>query len=89
MSAFDQSLVSLTVRAGDEQSHHSNHKHVDHCFRYLRQSILCASDTALEGQDPNTKEAGTDGIGAIHMCKNFDEIFNWAESNRVVDSKHI
>jgi hypothetical protein len=33
--------------------------------------------------------AGTDGTGAVHMCKDYDEILRWAEMNRVVDSKHL
>lgn len=66
----------------------SEHNHVDHCFRYLRQSILCCGDTALEGQDPNTNTTGTDGTGAVHMCKDFEAIRSWAEDNRLVNAKH-
>ncbi|KAJ5413281.1 hypothetical protein N7465_005586 [Penicillium sp. CMV-2018d] len=69
-------------------SHQHSHNHVDHCFRYLRQSLLCCGDTALEGQDPNTDTQGTDGTGAVHMCKDYDAIRDWAERNRIVDTKH-
>ncbi|KAM3512404.1 hypothetical protein MY11210_003970 [Beauveria gryllotalpidicola] len=72
-------------------SHHrrggKSHRHVDHCFRYLRQSLLCCGDTALEGQDPNTDKAATNGVGAVHMCKDFEAIRSWAEDNRLVDEK--
>ncbi|PQK17549.1 hypothetical protein BB8028_0008g00590 [Beauveria bassiana] len=64
-----------------------SHRHVDHCFRYLRQSLLCCGDTALEGQDPNTDKAATNGVGAVHMCKDFEAIRSWAEDNRLVDHK--
>lgn len=82
--------------AQDDHNHHGNHRrqgshshnHVDHCFRYLRQSLLCCGDTALEGQDPNTNTTATDGTGAVHMCKDFEAIRLWAEDNRLVDVKH-
>ncbi|KAM3522582.1 hypothetical protein MY4038_008568 [Beauveria bassiana] len=64
-----------------------SHRHVEHCFRYLRQSLLCCGDTALEGQDPNTDKAATNGVGAVHMCKDFEAIRSWAEDNRLVDHK--
>lgn len=68
--------------------HVHTHDHVDHCFQYLRQSLLCCGDTALEGQDPRTDKPGTDGTGAVHVCKDFDGIMAWADSRRLVDAKH-
>ncbi|KAL7924017.1 hypothetical protein ACQKWADRAFT_288553 [Trichoderma austrokoningii] len=63
-------------------------EHVQHCFRYLRQSVTCSGDTTLEGHIPNSPLNGTDGTGATHVCKNFDAIRSWAEHRRVVDDKH-
>lgn len=71
-----------------EHVHVHTHDHVDHCFQYLRQSLLCCGDTALEGQDPRTDKPGTDGTGAVHVCKEFDGIMAWADSRRLVDAKH-
>ncbi|RAQ69252.1 hypothetical protein AFCA_008559 [Aspergillus flavus] len=71
-----------------EQVHVHSHDHVDHCFQYLRQSLLCCGDTALEGQDPRTDNPGTDGTGAVHICKDFEGILAWADSRRLVDAKH-
>ncbi|KAK8090440.1 hypothetical protein PG997_005401 [Apiospora hydei] len=67
----------------------TSHKHIDHCFRYLRQSIVCCGDTALEGQDPNRDVMGTDGTGAVHLCKDYDQLLSWTESKRVVDGHVI
>ncbi|KAE8351276.1 hypothetical protein BDV28DRAFT_150151 [Aspergillus coremiiformis] len=72
----------------DGQVHGHNHNHVDHCFQYLRQSLLCCGDTALEGQDPRNDHPGTDGTGAVHLCKDFDGLMAWADSRRLVDNKH-
>ncbi|KAL7801327.1 hypothetical protein V8C44DRAFT_370803 [Trichoderma aethiopicum] len=65
-----------------------SHGHINHCFSYLRQSLMCCGDTALEGQIPNSKISGTDGTGAIHMCKDFEALRSWADENRLDDRKH-
>ncbi|KAK3949205.1 hypothetical protein QBC32DRAFT_379236 [Pseudoneurospora amorphoporcata] len=63
---------------------HTNHNHIDHCFRYLRQSILCCGDTALEGQDMNHPDLkATDGTGAVHLCRDYGALKAWAEGRRV------
>ncbi|KAJ5503315.1 hypothetical protein N7463_006189 [Penicillium fimorum] len=81
-------LISDPAHHHDSHQDGHSHNHVDHCFRYLRQSLLCCGDTALEGQDPNTDALGTDGTGAVHICKDFDVIRSWADSNRIVNTKH-
>jgi Mycotoxin biosynthesis protein UstYa len=86
MRVYEESPASPTAESHGPPAHHS---HIDHCFRYLRQSLLCCGDTALEGQDSATTLPGTDGTGAVHMCKDHDEILRWAESRRVVDHKEI
>ncbi|KAK4140240.1 uncharacterized protein C8A04DRAFT_15127 [Dichotomopilus funicola] len=45
--------------------------HLNHCFDYLRQSIMCCGDMALEGQQTSFPAGfvGSDGWDAIHMCK--------------------
>ncbi|KAL7626535.1 hypothetical protein AAE478_003307 [Parahypoxylon ruwenzoriense] len=52
----------------DEVAHHSAH-----CFDYLRQSIMCAADTNLEGQT----DAGP-GWGSKHECVDYDVMLAWA-----------
>ncbi|GAP88900.1 hypothetical protein SAMD00023353_1700350 [Rosellinia necatrix] len=55
----------------EEVAHHSAH-----CFDYLRQSILCAADTNLEGET----EAGP-GWGSDHQCTDYDALLDWANEN--------
>ncbi|KAL6692362.1 hypothetical protein J3F84DRAFT_383795 [Trichoderma pleuroticola] len=62
--------------------------HVQHCFRYLRQSLMCCGDTTLEGKIPNSNINGTDGTGAVHICKDYEAIREWAEETRLTDLKH-
>lgn len=86
MNQYERSMNNASQTSSE--AHHVN-THIAHCFRYLRQSILCCGDTALEGQNPNSQVPGTDGTGAVHMCKDFDAILAWADMRRIVDSKII
>ncbi len=73
-----------------EEVHHPVLKrHADHCFRYLRQTIVCCADTALEGQDPRAPTVDADGTGATHLCKDFEMVKAWAEDRRMDDSHWI
>jgi hypothetical protein len=44
-------------------------KHAEHCFNYLRQGILCAADSALEGPTPENDLLGYD---VQHQCRKWD-----------------
>lgn len=59
------------VPLDQEVAHHSAH-----CFDYLRQSIMCAGDTNLEGKT----EAGP-GWGSEHECVDYDALLQWANEN--------
>ncbi|KUJ06496.1 uncharacterized protein LY89DRAFT_769397 [Mollisia scopiformis] len=52
--------------------------HTAHCFDYIRQAIMCAADTTLEGKT----EAGP-GFGHEHVCKDYDEVLAWANEHTV------
>ncbi|KAI1264680.1 hypothetical protein F5Y18DRAFT_389779, partial [Xylariaceae sp. FL1019] len=43
--------------------------HAEHCFSYLRQGILCAGDTTLEGPD---RLGPILGYGFQHVCRRWD-----------------
>ncbi|RAL11738.1 uncharacterized protein BO97DRAFT_453893 [Aspergillus homomorphus CBS 101889] len=103
MAAYDDLVAgkssmhkSRDAHEHDHFHHHENtdgddlegpHGHVNHCFQYLRESLLCCGDTALEGQGQR-KQPGTDGTGAVHECKDFDAIMAWADERRIMDGKH-
>ena len=65
--------------------------HLSHCFEYLRQSIMCCGDTALEGQQTTFPEgiAGSDGWDAKHVCKDYNQILAHLEEQRVNDDVWI
>lgn len=64
--------------------------HNDHCFDYIRNAVMCCGDTTLEGQTrtPGLEHVpGTDGTGAVHVCRNFDEISAYAVQMKLNDAK--
>jgi hypothetical protein len=56
--------------------------HIRHCLEYLKTSLTCCADTALEGQKEDIDQPAADGFGSLHVCRNFDDVFKWAEKNR-------
>ncbi|KAH7321829.1 hypothetical protein BKA65DRAFT_482265 [Rhexocercosporidium sp. MPI-PUGE-AT-0058] len=46
--------------------------HIRHCLEYLKTSLTCCADTALEGQKEDINKPAADGFGSLH----------WAEKNR-------
>jgi hypothetical protein len=63
--------------------------HTLHCFDYLRESLICAADSALEPFrspfDGGTGGDGIDGFGSVHQCRNFKQLFEWSERFRYTD----
>lgn len=65
------------------QSHDADmERHVTHCFDYLRQSMYCAGDSALEGKSAIPGLEMTDGWGDTHVCKNQKALLGWVVENR-------
>ncbi|KAM0739608.1 hypothetical protein ACQRIT_004792 [Beauveria bassiana] len=55
--------------------------HMRHCFDYLRQGLMCASDTSLEPVD--AKLGGVTGWGSERLCRDYQQVVAWAEDHRV------
>jgi hypothetical protein len=47
--------------------------HINHCFDYIRQGIMCAGDMTIESTIPKAKDGKNkvDGMGMIHQCKSW------------------
>ena len=52
--------------------------HRDHCLDYIRQALMCHADATFE---PLT-QAGINGLGAVHQCRDFEKVFSWAYEHR-------
>jgi len=50
----------------------------NHCFQFLRQSIMCRADNAMVPLKRNTTSLAAQGFGNAHRCG------NWAEIRRFV-----
>ncbi|KAI9172797.1 Oxidase ustYa [Paramyrothecium foliicola] len=74
----------------DEHNHNQRHRrgeggfaHMRHCFDYLRQTLMCAGDVTLEPVDPEL--GGVTGWDNLRVCRDYDQIKQWAEMHRVSD----
>ncbi|KAI1781370.1 hypothetical protein F4818DRAFT_35760 [Hypoxylon cercidicola] len=60
-------------------------KHVNHCFDYIRQGIMCAGDMSIEGAAKMTEgESNVDrvnGYGGRHECKNYQLSRDWMDKH--------
>ncbi|KAJ7122689.1 hypothetical protein C8R43DRAFT_1032262 [Mycena crocata] len=54
--------------------------HARHCLNLLRQTVLCASDTTL---DALNFEQGTDGLGIVHVCRDWQKVYDFVEENQL------
>jgi len=70
--------------------------HINHCFEYIRQAIMCAGDVALEGAattfppgDDGEDRGGSDGWDAKHVCKNYDQVYDYLEQKTMNHFKWI
>ncbi|ROT40193.1 hypothetical protein SODALDRAFT_90578 [Sodiomyces alkalinus F11] len=76
MTAFHNSIIG-------RQPHL---EHIRHCFEYLRLALMCYGDTTLEGINDVTLNFQHDGgaakAGSRHVCKNYDQVYDWAQQHR-------
>ncbi|KAF1826695.1 uncharacterized protein K489DRAFT_398946 [Dissoconium aciculare CBS 342.82] len=65
--------------------------HAQHCFDYLRQSILCSGDMTLEWpkQDGPSSGATVDGWGVPHTCKAPAAIKAYMDANHMNGSSNF
>lgn len=74
---------------GVKEHDHDMERHVTHCFDYLRQSMYCAGDSALEGKSRTIGLDMTDGWGDVHVCKNRKMELDWVVKERFSDKTGI
>ncbi|KAK1751045.1 hypothetical protein QBC47DRAFT_434797 [Echria macrotheca] len=58
--------------------------HVDHCFDYLRQAIMCSADMTLEKArvEPDGHRRRVDGWGTTHQCRNWGKVLEIVAERR-------
>ncbi|KAF5848621.1 hypothetical protein GGP41_009746 [Bipolaris sorokiniana] len=70
--------------------------HINHCFEYIRQAIMCAGDVALEGAatsfpggEHGQDLGGSDGWDAKHVCKDYGQVYEYLERETINHMKWI
>ena len=73
------------VRVGMATNRTGFTHHVEHCVRYLRQTVLCAADVTLEPAYRAEKEGAwmwaADGIGSVHRCRDWTAVRRYLEAH--------
>jgi hypothetical protein len=88
-------MTNSTRSTNPKEHKHTLHKHerrnietpedhINHCFDYLRQAIMCAGDTTLEkaivGEDGQIKR-DVEGWDVEHQCRDYNAIYAFATEN--------
>ena len=76
-----RSTRTTTAALHRETKSDGDTQHMRHCFDYLRQSLMCASDTTLEPVDATL--GGVTGWGNERVCRDYIGVKAWAEERRV------
>ncbi|KAH7913520.1 hypothetical protein BJ138DRAFT_1081399 [Hygrophoropsis aurantiaca] len=77
LSAYHQFHCLDIIRVGYVVNGTHAAEHIQHCLRYLRQTILCHSDTTLEVDIPQRSPMDGklvhtgNGVGSIHRCRDW------------------
>jgi hypothetical protein len=66
-------------------AHGHNLEHIQHCFDYLRQALMCAADSNLEDVAIEEGSVSTLGWGSKRVCRNYEELKRWSETWRAAD----
>lgn len=56
--------------------------HSGHCLNFLRQAILCNSDTTLDPVYTNGSVSGSSGLGVTHICRDWSQVYAYIEENQ-------
>ncbi|KAL1601760.1 hypothetical protein SLS60_006675 [Paraconiothyrium brasiliense] len=64
--------------------------HLDHCFEYLRQALICAADSNLEDLVVDDKgRAEAPGWGTERVCRDFEGLGRWSVKWRASEDETI
>ena len=90
--AFHRAIAAMN----DASFHHpletnSTSDHLEHCFDYLRQGIMCAGDLTLESArvEKDGSRIQVDGWGIAHQCRDWNAIKTFAIEHRASNRSGI
>ncbi|KAI0150788.1 hypothetical protein GGR57DRAFT_514058 [Xylariaceae sp. FL1272] len=71
----------------ERHSHAGQPAHMQHCFDYIRQALMCAADATLEEREESI--SGVKGWGTTHKCRDFEALQRWTSDHRYNDEGGI
>ena len=78
-----------SMNSNGTMSEHDN-EHMDHCIEYMRQSVICNADLALEtSYETNKGHRYVTGWETTHVCNDWTELMTWSANNRFTDHEHL
>jgi hypothetical protein len=76
LESMQKALTQFALGVSDDY----DADHMEHCFSYLRQAVLCGSDATLESPDPEVRAIR--GWGFDHDCYNWEGLLEWRDEHR-------
>lgn len=75
----------------EDKDEHEHAEHLDHCWDYLRQALMCIADPAIEPArvDENGQRHDTEGWGAEHQCRDWEQLKTYVTENRAYDDDNL
>ncbi|TFK51056.1 hypothetical protein OE88DRAFT_208120 [Heliocybe sulcata] len=75
-STFFHQLHCYRILRNDFVSGVQNRIHTQHCFNFLRLSILCQADLTLERGDFATRDFEADRVSEVHVCQDWEKLYD-------------
>ncbi|KAH8822039.1 hypothetical protein F5884DRAFT_851235 [Xylogone sp. PMI_703] len=84
ISMYHQLHCLAAIKAAVAGIKHNKPEHLNHCFDYIRQGIMCAGDLTLEPTSLNGVQTnGASGWDVEHYCKDWDAVYSYASRHAV------
>lgn len=82
----------IQLLAGDFSRMDRKSPHVEHCFDYIRQTLMCHADLSLEHRwhspDEGPDNDSVNGWDVIHQCRDWDAVVEFVEENALTKGWH-
>ncbi|KZT00105.1 uncharacterized protein LAESUDRAFT_688551 [Laetiporus sulphureus 93-53] len=60
-------------------------EHADHCIDWIRQTLMCSVDiNPMVYEWEEEKQVAIPKLSALHLCRSFDAVNEWAKNHRMV-----
>lgn len=82
----------IQLLAGNFSHTASSSTHIEHCFDYIRQVLMCHADLSLEHRwhspDEGPDNDSVNGWDVVHQCRDWDAVVSFVEENALTKGWH-